>query len=159
VVTPEARCADVRLVTLEERGTAEMSDLVGVANPEMEVVADGASLRAEWYLEVNQMGVLQFEFTQGIDVGRIDVQGPGSAVEYVTLETPGGTSGCQYTLSGGRLSRYHKMTGANVDWYGCWGEFETLTTGEPTSTTIMNVRTPVSNSNELKTMTVSSVLL
>lgn len=159
VVTPEAQCVDVRLVTLLEQGTAEMSDLVGVANPEMEVVADGASLRAEWYLEVNQMGVLQFEFTQGIDPSRIDIQGPGSAVQYVTLETPGGASGCQYTLSGSRLVRYHKTTGANIDWYGCWGEFETLTTSEPTTTTIMNVRTPVSTTNELKTMTVSSVLL
>jgi hypothetical protein len=76
-----------------------------------------------------------------------------------TRETPGGTSGCQYTLNAGRLVRYHKTTGANIDWYGCWGEFETLTTSEPTTTTIMNVRTPVSTTNELKTMTVSSVLL
>lgn len=159
VVTPESQCVDVRLVTLEERGTAEMSDLVGIPNPEMEIVADGSSLRAEWYLDANQMGVLQFEFSQGIDPGRIEIQGPGSAVQYVTLETPGGASGCQYTLSGGRLVRYHKTTGGNIDWYGCWGDFETLTTSEPTTTTIMNVRTPISQINELRTMSVSSVIL
>ena len=155
VVKPPETCVQAEAFVLAEDGT----DLVGVTVPTFNelVIADG-SVTGDWVLESGQLGVLQFEFSSPIDPARVALEGSLSEVEFVTLEDAGG-SGCQYYLSGGRLQRYIKSTGSSIDWYGCWGDYETYETSEPSTLTIINIRTAVSQLNEAHAITVTSMLL
>src|SRR5690606_18215656 len=112
----------------------------------------------DWVLENGQLGVLQFKFSAPIDPARVALEGSLSHVEYITLEDTTG-SGCQYTLSGGRLVRYHVSTGGTVDWYGCWGDYETYEATEPSTLSVINIRTGISQLNEARAITLTSMLL
>lgn len=155
VVKPPTSCVAAEAFVLEEDGT----DLVGVTSPTYnELVVAGGSVTGDWVLESGQLGVLQFKFSAPIDPARVALEGTLSDVEYVTLEDAAG-SGCQYYLSGGRLVRYQKSTDGIVDWYGCWGDYETYETSEPSTLTIVNIRTGVSQLNEAYAIVVTSILL
>lgn len=155
VVKPPETCVQAEAFVLAEDGT----ELVGVAQPTYNelVVADG-SVKGDWVLESGQLGVLQFTFSAPIDPARVALEGNLAEVEFITLEDASG-SGCQYTLSGGRLARYTKATAGVIDWYGCWGDFETYETSEPSTLTVVNIRTGVSQLNEAHAITVTSMLL
>lgn len=155
VVKPPATCVQAEAFVLAEDGT----ELVGVEQPTYNelVIAEG-SVKGDWVLESGQLGVLQFTFSAPIDPSRVALEGSLSTVEFVTLEDAAG-SGCQYYLSGGRLARYTKSTAGVIDWYGCWGDFETYETSEPATLTVLNIRTAVSQLNEANAITVTSMLL
>lgn len=155
VVKPPDTCVQAEAFVLAEDGT----ELVGVEQPTYNelVIADG-SVKGDWVLESGQLGVLQFAFSAPIDPSRVALEGSLTEVEFVTLEDATG-SGCQYYLSGGRLARYTKSTAGVIDWYGCWGDFETYETIEPATLTVINIRTAVSQLNEAHAITVTSMLL
>lgn len=157
VVKPPTNCVEAKAFVLEEQGT----ELVGVSNPTYsELLVEAGSVKGDFVLETGQLGVLQFTFSQSLEPGRVAIEGSLGSVGYVTLEDTGG-SGCQYELSAGRLRRYHKLnvtTGA-VEWYGCWGDYETYDIDDPTDLSIVNIRTRASQVNESYSITVTEFLL
>jgi hypothetical protein len=157
VVKPSTNCVEAKAFVLEEQGT----ELIGVTNPTYsELIVDAASVKGDFVLETGQLGVLQFTFSQSLEPGRVAIEGNLGSVGYVTLEDAEG-SGCQYELSAGRLRRYNKVnvtTGA-VEWYGCWGDYETYDVDDPTGLSVVNIRTRASQLNEAYSITVTEFLL
>jgi hypothetical protein len=155
IVTPNTTCERVYSLAFEEQGT----DLVSVTPTQMEFEQTTESVSAEWYLESDQMGVIQFVFSEPLDPSRIELS-YSSRIEFVTLEVPGGAGGCQYEVnSSGRLERYLIIGSSGIDWYGCWGDFSSYTTENPDTLTIMSIRTPVTSTNETVSLTIHEVLL
>jgi hypothetical protein len=156
IVVPTSACSRTSAFTLEQVG----DEWVGVPEAETTYTQTESQVSAVWYLEAGQAGVIQFEFVLPIDPARIDVSRTGT-VEFVTLENAAATGGCQYTLaSDGRLARYVivNISTGNVDWYGCWGVYETNGAVEPTDLTVMNIRTPPSPTNEQVSLSLSTIL-
>lgn len=160
VVTPSATCIKTSAFTLQEEG----DELVGVPEAETTYTQAADSVRAEWYLESGQTGTIQFVLSEPISPGRVEIEHSGR-IEFVTIENDDGSGGCQYTVeSDGRLSRYviTDVDGEGIQyvaWYGCWGSYETLESNEPTTASVLNIRTPVVSTNDLVTLTVSTILL
>ncbi len=162
IVAPTGECAQIFVKTFEESG----DEVFAVEGDVREVVQTADAVGAEWYLDASQMGVIQFIAENPIDAERVELQGDTSAVGFVTLETPDGSSGCQYELdSSGRLSRYNEVGYDDygyleVYWYGCWGDFENYENDtEPSTATVLSVRTEVASTNEIENLTLTAILL
>lgn len=159
IVAPTAECAQISVLTFEERAGDEIAAIEGDVR---DVVETADLVGAEWYLEAGQMGVIQFVAASPIDASRVKLSGSTSGVGFITLETENGTSGCQYQLSGTQLSHYYILNSStgDIDWAGCWGEFEDYDINtDPTTATILSIRTDVATTNEIVTLNLSQILL
>lgn len=158
IVAPTSECAQIFVKTFEE-GTGD--DINSVDGDVRDVVETGDLVGAEWYLESGQMGVIQFEAASPIDASRVKLEGTTTSVGFITLEKDDGTSGCQYELSGGSLSRYYIVGElGDIDWAGCWGDYEDYDIyTDPTTATVLSIRTTVATTNEIEILGLTQILL
>jgi len=165
IVVPNNTCVRMAAFALEEQGDGEISELVGIEPTQQTFAQSSVEVAADWYLDAYQLGVIQVVFNTPIDPARVEID-YSPEISFVTLETDDGLGGCQYEIDGssGRLMRYWKMgyDGEGypiVEWYGCWGTLSTYTTNEPTTLTIMNIRTPMTIINETVALSLYEILL
>ena len=150
ITVPSTTCVRVHAFAMEEVG----DDFDVVTPNQMTFEQETDEVNGEWYLEAYQVGVIQFVFSEPLDPSRIEISSVGK-LGYVTLELPGGDSGCQYTVeSNGRLQRFW-----DGDWEGCWGDFASYSVDEPSTMTVMSIRTPMTYTNETVDMHLREILL
>lgn len=167
IVSPSSTCERAYPLTfLQTILSNDAVELTSATPNDLDFTKIDSKIKAEWYVEADHVGVIQFIFSEPVDPNRIKIDS-SSNIEFVTLESPDGQSGCQYIHDydgTDELTRYNKIDEdgegySYIAWYGCWGEYSTYETEEPIAFTTMNIRTYATTTNETLNLTISEILL
>ncbi|MBN2524952.1 MAG: hypothetical protein JXR76_01075 [Deltaproteobacteria bacterium] len=154
VVSPSAtaQCEFLFPLTFEQVSSDE---LVSTEPLDLVFSQTASQVNAEWALDDDQLGSIQFVFSGAVDPRDVYITATGD-VETVTLETENGVSGCQYVLSHysyGELERF-----INGSWEGCWGVYEDQPWDEePVVFRYMNIRTYATFSSDDVTISITEI--